>query len=124
MLYLNNLKLFARSKGWEKLVFISVTNSDTFRKFSDIMEPPLMKTAEVNQQNKVFIQKHNPILGCNEWEMEDEDHDYNKEIASSAYADMLLDDERVSLENNSICKSLLLVLCSSYSASSADLDKC
>ncbi|KAK3909580.1 Protein arginine N-methyltransferase 7 [Frankliniella fusca] len=42
----------------------------------------------------VFTNKANPITGKMEWEMHDDDYDYNQEIARSSYADMLHDTER------------------------------
>ena len=45
---------------------------------------------------KVFIQTVNPTHGKIEWQVQEENYDYIQEIARSAYADMLHDDERVS----------------------------
>ncbi|KAA0202799.1 hypothetical protein HAZT_HAZT008656 [Hyalella azteca] len=55
---------------------------------------------------KVFVQHYNPVSGQQEWEMQDEDYDYSKEVASSAYADMLHDDERNQLYYDAIRKAV------------------
>lgn len=41
-----------------------------------------------------FVSQFNPLLGKNEWVIQDENYDYHQEIARSAYADMLHDTER------------------------------
>ncbi|XP_041987392.1 protein arginine N-methyltransferase 7-like isoform X2 [Aricia agestis] len=43
---------------------------------------------------QVFTQKRNPITGSTEWDVQHEDYDYHREIARSAFADMLHDTER------------------------------
>lgn len=43
----------------------------------------------------VFTQQLNPITGKLEWGIQPEDYDYKQEVARSAYADMLHDQERV-----------------------------
>ena len=47
----------------------------------------------------VFTQSLNPITGLSEWEAQDPDYDYYQEIARSAFADMLHDEERVNNNN-------------------------
>ncbi|GAB1597958.1 protein arginine N-methyltransferase 7-like isoform X1 [Argonauta hians] len=42
----------------------------------------------------IFVSQFNPILGQNEWVLQDENYDYYQEIARSSYADMLHDTER------------------------------
>nr|CAD7567887.1 unnamed protein product [Timema californicum] len=42
----------------------------------------------------VFTKKINPVTGKLEWEHQDEDYDFHQEIARSAFADMLHDEER------------------------------
>jgi len=60
---------------------------------------PLSKvTFLTSKAMSVFTQKVNPITGKSEWELHPEDYDYQQEIASSAYADMLHDTERVSVD--------------------------
>lgn len=43
----------------------------------------------------VFTQWLNPLIGILTWEEKDSDYDYHQEIARSAFADMLHDEERV-----------------------------
>lgn len=43
----------------------------------------------------VLTQKFNPVTGKMEWEMQDENYDFQQEIARSGYADMVHDTERV-----------------------------
>lgn len=43
-----------------------------------------------------FIQHLNPVSNTMEWKVVCEDYDYNQEIATSCYGDMLHDEERVS----------------------------
>jgi protein arginine N-methyltransferase 7 len=45
----------------------------------------------------VFTAKVNPVTGKSEWELQNEDYDYHQEIVRSAFADMLHDTERVSM---------------------------
>ena len=60
----------------------------------------------------VFTQKVNPITGKSEWELHPEDYDYQQEIASSAYADMLHDTERVSVDGfRANWQSLSMLFC-------------
>ncbi|XP_029637505.1 protein arginine N-methyltransferase 7 [Octopus sinensis] len=42
----------------------------------------------------IFVSQFNPLLGKNEWVLQDENYDYHQEIARSSYADMLHDTER------------------------------
>ena len=42
-----------------------------------------------------FIQHLNPVSNKMEWKVVFEDYDYNQEIATSCYGDMLHDEERV-----------------------------
>lgn len=44
-----------------------------------------------------FVQNLNPISNKMEWKVVEDDYDYNQEIATSCYGDMLHDDERVSI---------------------------
>lgn len=43
-----------------------------------------------------FVQTLNPLSSKMEWKVVNDDYDYNQEIATSCYGDMLHDDERVS----------------------------
>lgn len=43
---------------------------------------------------QVFTQKRNPLTGSFEWATQRDDYDYQQEIARSAFADMLHDEER------------------------------
>ncbi|XP_074644221.1 protein arginine N-methyltransferase 7-like [Tubulanus polymorphus] len=47
-----------------------------------------------NDMSYVFRSTCNPVTGQQDWVVEDENFDYNQEIARSAYADMLHDTER------------------------------
>lgn len=42
-----------------------------------------------------FVQQLNPIMNKMEWKIVDSNYDYNQEIATSCYGDMLHDEERV-----------------------------
>lgn len=42
----------------------------------------------------VFIQRMNPLTGISDWVVQNEDYDYHQEVARSAFADMLHDNER------------------------------
>lgn len=44
----------------------------------------------------IFTQCLNPLTGTVTWEEKDENYDYHQEVARSAFADMLHDQERVS----------------------------
>ena len=46
----------------------------------------------------VFVQHVNPMTSRSEWRMQAEDYDYQQEVARAAFADMLHDSERVSLD--------------------------
>ena len=43
----------------------------------------------------VFTSQLNPVTGKMEWELQPENYDFQQEVARSAYADMLHDQERV-----------------------------
>ena len=45
----------------------------------------------------IFTQWLNPITGITSWEEKNSDYDYHQEVARSAFADMLHDEERVSI---------------------------
>ncbi|XP_028029160.1 protein arginine N-methyltransferase 7 [Bombyx mandarina] len=62
--------------------------------------------SRIGSKMKVFTQKRNPLTGCTEWDMQDEDYDYHQEIARSAFADMLHDTER----NQKYSKALKLAI--------------
>ena len=49
----------------------------------------------IANSGKVFVQTVNPAHGKIEWKVQEENYDFIQEIARSAYADMLHDDERV-----------------------------
>lgn len=45
--------------------------------------------------NSCFVQTLNPINNKMEWKIVNDDYDYNQEIVTSCYGDMLHDEERV-----------------------------
>ena len=58
---------------------------------------PLLASA-ARRGMSVFTQRVNPVTGAVDWEMQPESYDYQQEVARSAYADMLHDTERVSVD--------------------------
>ncbi|XP_018319217.1 protein arginine N-methyltransferase 7 [Agrilus planipennis] len=54
----------------------------------------IVNTKVIFQRMSVLTQRLNPITGQCDWEMQNELYDYHQEIARSAYADMLHDEER------------------------------
>ena len=48
------------------------------------------KTKQFDGTSFYFI-----LLGKNEWQLQDRDYDYHREVARAAFADMLHDSERV-----------------------------
>ena len=54
----------------------------------------------------VFISSFNPMTGKTEWKFQDENYDFQQEIARSSYADMLHDTERNQLYYKALAKAI------------------
>lgn len=70
--------------------FKIVSNWGVNRKLGFITQKPIARAARLMS----FCQKYNPVTGKLEWEMQDENYDFQQEIARSGYADMVHDTER------------------------------
>ncbi len=58
--------------------------------------------------NAVLIQKFNPGTGALEWDLQPENYDYTQEIARAGFADMLHDEERVTLNIYNIIWNIII----------------
>ena len=54
----------------------------------------------------IFISSFNPMTGKTEWKFQDENYDFQQEIARSSYADMLHDTERNQLYYKALAKAI------------------
>ncbi|KAK8730718.1 hypothetical protein OTU49_007885 [Cherax quadricarinatus] len=81
------------SRRKNKLGFIlsSLEDKDTFIGSNFF---PFLSKLHSGRRMSVFTQQLNPITGKLEWGIQPEDYDYKQEVARSAYADMLHDQER------------------------------